>query len=672
GLEIRLKSRGGQAEAVCELRNIDEHTVRVEVNSTGLYGEVGDAPVQRSRQYIGTVGIIRDITDRQKAQNAFMEERKLLHRLIDAVPEPILFFESHGRLIFSNAPFRQCVGQGDRDLEGSPLDRLFDPHDLPKIQAMVATLLESPIDDPIRMEVELNWGSPPQARTMRVTLSRFQRADRTPPAIIGVMLDVTEQKTIDTQLIQVRHKAEALALKADLACRAKGDFLANMSHEIRTPLNAVIGLTHLCLQTPLTGQQRDYLTKVNLSASSLLQLINDILDFSRIEAGELAMETVGFSLDDVLSRVVAGLSLKSQEKGLELLLDTRENVPHLLQGDAHRLGQILANLTGNAIKFTERGSVALITEVLESAGEEVILQFTVRDTGIGMTERQVENLFQEFSQGDASITRRYGGTGLGLAISKRLVEMMGGVVRVESALGKGSCFIFTARFNRFSGLVARRSVTRAGEEAWPHLPGIDIGRGLRNVGGNNGLLRDVLLKFSSNQAGVGRELEKVWSGRDGVGLQRIAHNLKGVAATIGASNLAEQAARLEKLARDADWGTPLEECIANTRDALELVVTAIETMRGVPDSPVGEGEVVEATVEELTPLFEKAGALLKAFDSAVERVVEELAVLSPVGLRRSRVDAIRAALSAYDFETGLLLLMAWAKEEAIPLEEQHS
>ncbi|MDH3876693.1 MAG: response regulator [Desulfobacterales bacterium] len=234
--------------------------------------------------------------------------------------------------------------------------------------------------------------------------------------------------------------------EAEDATKAKSDFLANMSHEIRTPMNAIIGMAHLALKTDLTAKQHDYLKKVDISAKSLLGIINDILDFSKIEAGKLDMESVDFQLEDTLDNISTLVGIKTQEKGLELLFKTGPSVPTALVGDPLRLGQILINLSNNSVKFTDTGEIVVSTELIKKDDAEVTLKFSVRDTGIGMTEAQAAKLFQPFAQADSSTTRKYGGTGLGLTISKRLAEMMGGEIWVESESGQGSTFSFTANF----------------------------------------------------------------------------------------------------------------------------------------------------------------------------------------------------------------------------------
>ena len=236
----------------------------------------------------------------------------------------------------------------------------------------------------------------------------------------------------------------------------KSMFLANMSHEIRTPMNAVIGMAYLALKTPLSEKQRDYVNKIHNAGTSLLGVINDILDFSKIEAGRLDIEAVDFRLDDVIASVTSITAQKAQDKGLEFLVDVADSVPQNLVGDPLRLGQVIANLINNAIKFTEQGEVYLTAELLEQVGERARLRFSVKDTGIGMTPEQAARLFQPFSQADASTTRKHGGTGLGLTICRRLVELMGGEIWLESEPGAGSTFLFTVSVGVSSGLARSR------------------------------------------------------------------------------------------------------------------------------------------------------------------------------------------------------------------------
>jgi two-component system sensor histidine kinase/response regulator len=287
------------------------------------------------------------------------------------------------------------------------------------------------------------------ARNLKISYDKLEDYSRT-----------LEQKVINrtSELAEVRDQAIA-------ANNSKSAFLSVMSHEIRTPMNAIIGMTRLTLQTDLTAKQQDYLTKVQFSSRVLLGIINDILDFSKIEAGKLELETIAFNLDDVLNDLATLTAGKAEEKGLQIHFMVADDVPLELIGDPLRLGQILINLVGNAVKFTSHGEV-VINIALAEGGEQVktadqiMLKFSVKDTGIGLTTEQIGGLFQSFNQADKLTTRKYGGTGLGLAICKRMVEMMNGVINVNSEIGKGSTFIFTAIFGQPQEADQKRAAPR--------------------------------------------------------------------------------------------------------------------------------------------------------------------------------------------------------------------
>ncbi len=251
-----------------------------------------------------------------------------------------------------------------------------------------------------------------------------------------------QQAELYQSLQKVNESLEQEKQAAVYANRAKSDFLAIMSHEIRTPMNGILGLTHLALQTNRDPGQQDYLTKIQSSANSLLEIINDILDFSKIEAGKLELESAPFALDEILKNIHNILALKAAEKDLQLIFDIGDNIPAYLIGDSLRLGQVLINLTSNAIKFTEKGGVMVSVETIDRTEKTVALKFLVQDTGIGLTPFQLESLFKAFTQADTSTSRKYGGTGLGLAICQRLVSLMGGTIGVESEPGLGSTFYF--------------------------------------------------------------------------------------------------------------------------------------------------------------------------------------------------------------------------------------
>jgi PAS domain S-box-containing protein len=398
------------------------------------------------------VAVKEDITDRKQTEQELLKSREALTNQasmlekaveqLESVNSVIMRWDTSGNVTGLNKFGQELFGYSEQEIVGQPLigtivadeggtaqdQRLMIDDILANPKKYIANENENICKN--RGEIWMLWRNKP-----------LKGADGELEEILSIGIDISDRKEMEAKLAEAKEVAEG-------ATRAKSDFLANMSHEIRTPMNAIIGMSHLCLGTGLEVRQRDYIEKVYSSAQALLGIINDILDFSKIEAGKLDMEAIPFRLDEVLNNLGNLAAVKAQEKGLELLFNTHPDVPHALIGDPLRLGQILVNLTGNAVKFTEAGEIVIHTEPVRITDDEVEVRVAVKDTGIGMTSEQVGKLFQSFSQADTSTTRKYGGTGLGLAISKKLVEMMGGDIRVESEPDKGSAFIFTAVFGR--------------------------------------------------------------------------------------------------------------------------------------------------------------------------------------------------------------------------------
>ncbi len=381
------------------------------------------------------------------------ERTAYLNALIENSPLAILVLDSAERAQLCNPAF-ECMFQfSSAEIVGKPTDRLLAEKELLKEAQQISreTLDGTPVTlitkrkrkDGHLVDVELH-GVPLTVNGEVV-------------GSLGIYQDISIRKRAEEAMQRAKEAAEA-------ASRAKSEFLANMSHEIRTPLNGVMGMTDLALGTELTAEQREYLETVKLSADSLLVVINDILDFSKIEAGKAELENRPFNLRDTLEGVMRTLALRADEKGLELLCELAPETPELVRGDSSRLGQVVMNLVGNAIKFTQEGEVGLKVEVAEKDGEDRILHFIVSDTGIGIPAEKHALIFDPFAQADTSTTRKYGGTGLGLSISARLVHLMGGKIWLESEEGKGSRFHFTAKV----GLVDAKEI-EVGTPAPPEI-----------------------------------------------------------------------------------------------------------------------------------------------------------------------------------------------------------
>ncbi|WP_187292281.1 response regulator [Candidatus Symbiobacter mobilis] len=383
------------------------------------------------------IGIRTDITERKTMERAIASAEARLRRIAHAVPAAVFQCEIDAtgvRFTFLSERLRDIRGLDPEALMAD--SQLIFEQVLPEDRQCYAAVLQAGS----RRE--------PWQGEYRIVLPdgsiRWIRSEMTPepePAANGAMVftgiwqDVTAARTASEELQRAKEVAE-------IANRAKSEFLANMSHEIRTPMNGVIGMTELALDTELTEEQRGYLEIVKSSSDSLLKVINDILDFSKIEAGKLTIETIGFDLGRVVGDTLKTLSVRAQEKGIELICRMQPHMPVAVRGDPGRLRQILMNLLGNAIKFTDHGQVVLELGTQERAGVSPWFTFSVQDSGIGIAPDKLRTIFDAFAQEDSSITRRYGGTGLGLSISSRLVETMGGTLTVHSEVGRGSRFNF--------------------------------------------------------------------------------------------------------------------------------------------------------------------------------------------------------------------------------------
>ena len=395
-------------------------------------------PLRDSRgMLVGLVGIGRDISERKQTEDALKQSEWLYHSLVDNLPIYVLRKDLDGRITFANSTACQLLGLPLDDILGKT-DYDFFPRELAeKYRADDKSVIES---GQAFSDIEENRSGE------RKSWFEVRKTPVRDPAgrVAGsqaIFWDVTQRQQALLDLAEAKEAAEA-------ASRAKSEFLANMSHEIRTPMNAIIGMTGLVLDSSLTPQQQDYLETVRESAESLMGIINDLLDFSKIESGKIELEPQPFDLRAWLGDAMRALAIRADARGLELVCHVDHAVPDMVVGDGLRLRQIIVNLVGNAVKFTEDGEVLLSVGLEEEDEQNLRLSFSVKDTGIGIAPEHCRKIFHAFEQADMSTTRRYGGTGLGLAISSRLAELMGGQLRVESELGKGSTFSFTANFGR--------------------------------------------------------------------------------------------------------------------------------------------------------------------------------------------------------------------------------
>ena len=405
----------------------DGKLVDVEMNSVPLRMENGQHRV---------LAVYQDISQRTAAENALRASEGLFRALSTAAPIGIFHTDAQGQCLYVNERWTEMTGQSAEESLGLGWQQAIHPEDREQVANVWKTgvSLGMELKDECRFltsDGHVNWMEW-QSRELRAPDGSLQ-------GYVGILEDVTKRRAAEQRLREAKEAAEA-------ANRAKSEFLANMSHEIRTPMNGILGMTELALDTQLNPDQREYMDMVKSSAESLLGIINDILDFSKIESGRLELENVPFSLLDCIESALNPLAIRAHQKGLEVIWAVDGKIPEVLIGDPSRLRQVLINLAGNAIKFTKAGAVSVRAERLPSEDAGVLIRFIVSDTGIGIPEEKHELIFGAFSQADSSTTREFGGTGLGLSISARLIQLMHGEIKLDSALGKGSTFAFTARF----------------------------------------------------------------------------------------------------------------------------------------------------------------------------------------------------------------------------------
>jgi two-component system sensor histidine kinase/response regulator len=405
-------------------REVWVHTVKIPVKD-------------KKGQCVGLLGVFWDVTERKRAEEKLRESEERYRDLFDNASDLIQSVDERGKFVYVNKKWKEVMGYSDEEIKKLHLTDVLRKDQVPHCMELLKKVAHGETLDNVEVVFVTKGGK-------EIFASGFVNPkikDGKFVATRAIFRDITERKRAEENLLKAKEEAEE-------ANRLKSEFLANMSHEIRTPMNAIIGMTGITLDTELTNEQREYLSIVKESGYALLGLLDDILDLSKIEAGQMGLDVIDFDLRTTIEGVTDTLAARASSKGLELACMIHPQVPTLLRGDPGRLRQILMNLGGNAVKFTEKGEVVIGVELSEETKDRVRLLFSVTDTGIGIPKDKQEKVFESFVQADGSATRKYGGTGLGLSISRRLVKLLGGQIGVESQPDRGSRFWFTVTFEK--------------------------------------------------------------------------------------------------------------------------------------------------------------------------------------------------------------------------------
>jgi PAS domain S-box-containing protein len=431
------KSFLAQLEAEQSVTNYENRLLRKDGSSVWLLANTA-LVMDKDGVPSAIEGTLIDITERKRAEEALGASEAKFRGILECAPDAIAISDMQGRIVLVNAETERLFGYNRDEMIGQSIEMLVPE----RFRGTHSEHREGYAENPRRQLVGAGldlWGLRKDRTEFPIEINLATITTPGGTLMSSAIRDVTARKRAAEELKNAKEAAET-------ASRAKSEFLANMSHEIRTPMNGIIGMTELALDTHLTDEQREYLSMVKLSANSLLTVINDILDFSKIEAGKMELDSSEFSVRDILEETIRSFSVAAGEKHVELVCDINSNVPEVVAGDPIRLRQVVVNLLGNAIKFTDRGEVVLQAEVEQIENNNLEVHFIVRDTGIGISKDKQGLIFEAFAQADGSSSRKYGGTGLGLTISSHLVGMMGGRIWLESEPGRGSTFHFTARF----------------------------------------------------------------------------------------------------------------------------------------------------------------------------------------------------------------------------------